>query len=898
MQRICTLDCNFLDPMGNILNINPIKWFRRNLLRRLVGPSFVLSLVAVVLVSAIAYYQVRDALIDNTYARLESSLDLHDAELKRWIFDQKREVIFLARTPFFREHVADMLSYKSSHLYYNDAYKALSEFLFSYIKTFPGIREIMFLSGRDGRILISTHKENEGSSRAEYPFFAKGKEEIFIQGVYSWKETGEPAISVVKPLRDADGTYNGVLAVHLDLERMGQVVFGNSGLGKGGETYIVNPQHRLIRATQPGQAEFSQEAISVGIQQAVAGRQGVGLYENYAGVPVVGAYRWLPELGVALLAEINQEEAFAAARNFGILISAIGLLLSGLLFLGNLLAARRIARPVLDLALAASKVAEGNLSVRVDVHNDDEIGVLAESFNSMVDRLNALYDDLQANVTYFSTVFQLSPNAIAVLNFETGVFTAANESFGKLFDFHPQEAIGHSVVELGLWQSRVSHLRLMALLKKESVVEGTNVEFHRQDGSSFEGILSARLIELNGVQHVIVVFWDMSDLLRAEEDLRSSRERLQLLIDRMPIGCIVWNTKFEVELWNPAAEQIFGYTSAEARGRQANNLIVPEEVHPQVEGIYERILAGDAMAHSENANTTKDGRTIICDWYNTPLSDKQNNTIGALSMVRDITERKKTEEELEHHRLHLEELVSDRTRQLEEAQAELVEKERLAVLGQLTATVSHELRNPLGTVSNAIFAIRDAVQKEKTERLESCLALAERNVHRCDAIISELLDFTRAHELRREALELGPWLHEVINEQKGPGQVELVLRLPAGFVVDADPERLRRAVINILENAVQALGEISSKDKKICFSLGREGSQVGITVSDNGPGISEEVRKRMFEPLFSTKGFGIGLGMSVVKNIVEDHGGNVTVSNAPEGGTNVTLWLPSQGEDK
>jgi len=874
-----------------------MKWIRESLVRRLVGPALVLSVVAVVVVGLIAYYSVRNILIGTAHTRLASAIDRHDAELKRWIDDQKQDIVFLSRTPFFRENVANILSYESSHRYHADGSKNLSEFLFSYIKNYQGIREIMILSGVDGKVLLSTSRESEGQLRADYSLSGLGDEDVLTRGIYSWVGTGEPAFTVARPLLDASGVRKGVLVVHLDLDRMAQVVFGHAGLGATGETYVVSLENRLISAQRSGQPEFLWETYSEGIQEAIQGGRGGGLYKNYAGVPVVGAYRWLPNLEVALLAEVSQQEAFASARTFGLLIVAIGTFLSGLLFVGNLVAARRIAGPLMNMSLMASRVAAGDLSAKIMVKNRDETGVLAESFNRMVERLKDLYGELQTKAAYFKTVFQLSPDAIAVLNFETGVISDVSESFGALFGFLPEEAIGSSVAELNVWYSRKDRLRFANTLRGKAVVHGEEFKLKRKDGSFFTGRISARMIELDGVLHVISVIWNISELQRIEAALRSNEERLQLIIDRMPIGCVVWNTDFNVELWNPAAEEIFGYTSEEAQGRHANDLVVPEDVVPRMEKLYQRLLTGDRTAHSENANKTRDGRIIYCDWHNTPLRDQNGLPIGAMSMVRDISDRKVTERQLERYRLHLEELVSERTRQLEETQAELIEKERLAVLGQLTATVSHELRNPLGTVSNAIFSVRDALQKQQVERVDKALTLADRNVRRCDSIISELLDFTRNQELVRKALDLGPWLKELVAEHRRPKEIDLVCELPVGFVVAVDPERLRRAIVNILDNAVQALGESSSGNARITLSLKRADGKIGLDVVDNGPGITEDVMSRVFEPLFSTKGFGVGLGMSVVKNIIEDYGGDVAVTSAPGTGTTVTLWLPGQREE-
>lgn len=127
---------------------------------------------------------------------------------------------------------------------------------------------------------------------------------------------------------------------------------------------------------------------------------------------------------------------------------------------------------------------------------------------------------------------------------------------------------------------------------------------------------------------------------RAEEQIEQLQEYLQLQIDRMPLGLIVWDTGFRVKFWNPAAEKIFGFTAEEALGKHPYDIIVPKEAQPHVDDIWRRLLEGDITAHSINDNTTKDGRTIICDWINTPLKKADGTVVGVMSMVQDITERK------------------------------------------------------------------------------------------------------------------------------------------------------------------------------------------------------------------------------------------------------------------
>ncbi len=263
-----------------------------------------------------------------------------------------------------------------------------------------------------------------------------------------------------------------------------------------------------------------------------------------------------------------------------------------------------------------------------------------------------------------------------------------------------------------------------------------------------------------------------------------------------------------------------------------------------------------------------------------------------LGVMVDVTGRKLAEAELANYRAHLEDLVAQRTSELERAQAELVQKERLAVLGQLTAMVSHEIRNPLGTVANALFLLRENLGTQSLQQMERPLALAERSIQRCDGIISELLDFTRQRELQREAVQIDHWLAEVLDEFSWPSDVRLAVQLVSGVTVQVDPERLRRALVNVVTNAVQAMDEKSAGEKLLEIRTVRLADRCEIVVRDTGPGIPPQSMARIFEPLFSTKSFGVGLGVPIIRNIMADHGGGVAYSSEVGAGTTVTLWIP------
>lgn len=226
------------------------------------------------------------------------------------------------------------------------------------------------------------------------------------------------------------------------------------------------------------------------------------------------------------------------------------------------------------------------------------------------------------------------------------------------------------------------------------------------------------------------------------------------------------------------------------------------------------------------------------------------------------------------------------------AEAELLKKERLSVLGQLTATVAHELRNPLSAIRNTLFTLKEITGSGS--KLDRPIARMERSIERCDRIIGDLLEYARNRDLRRAEVTFDAWLAETLAEHPLPAGIRLVAELRAGSAaVPLDPDRIRRVVINLVDNAAQALAERPpGADSRITVRTAIDGDQLELAVEDTGPGISPENLSRIFEPLFSTKSFGTGLGLATVRQIITQHDGRIGVRSEVGAGTAFTVRLP------
>ena len=282
--------------------------------------------------------------------------------------------------------------------------------------------------------------------------------------------------------------------------------------------------------------------------------------------------------------------------------------------------------------------------------------------------------------------------------------------------------------------------------------------------------------------------------------------------------------------------------------------------------------------------------------YSVRVQQTTNDEVGQLvaafnAMLDGIQQR---DAALVDAKENLEELVRERTRELSEAQNELLRSERMATLGQLTATVSHELRNPLGTIRTSVFTLANKL-KDKDPGLRKNIDRIERNIVRCDNIITELLDFSRIRALQHERTNLRSWITGIIEEMDVPEPIRLRLELDDNIDIEIDRDLLRRVIVNVLDNACHAIQELDDEeqDTTIIVQSVLNNSRTEIIIIDTGPGIPEDVLPHIFEPLYSTKSFGVGLGLPVVKQIMEQHGGGVEVTSERRVGTRVLLWLPS-----
>lgn len=247
-----------------------------------------------------------------------------------------------------------------------------------------------------------------------------------------------------------------------------------------------------------------------------------------------------------------------------------------------------------------------------------------------------------------------------------------------------------------------------------------------------------------------------------------------------------------------------------------------------------------------------------------------------LTEAQSRREKRQAEEELERYRNHLEELVHERTRELQTVQSELLRKERMALLGQLVATVSHEICNPLGVIRNAAFLLNRKLGDSGDSDCKEYIKIIEREVDAANRIIANLSETTRTKSPNRQETNLDTLVDEIIRGIDIPQSVTFhYQRNPRPYIINADRMQLKQVLNNLISNALHAAGE---KGYVFLFASSH-GDNDFLRIVDTGSGIPENVRDSIFEPLFTTKSKGTGLGLWISKEIVYRHKGSIKVIN-------------------
>jgi PAS domain S-box-containing protein len=750
-----------------------------SLLGRLAGAYSALILLVVVVVAGVAYWRARASLETAILDRLRAVAVVKEGELAFWIDEQRGDLVFIAGVPTVRKSAARLAGFPAPPEALDAA--GIAALFDSARAVTLDMAEVFLLAARGGRVLASTDPAHVGTYRVSELFFTRGRHETFVQNVYPSPETGRPTLTVATPVRAPDGRTVAVLAGHLDLSRVDLILKERTGLGATGEAYLVTALNDFVSAERFGRAEARRGVHTDGVRQALAGRNGVGVYRNYRGVEVLGAYRWIRARELALLAETHAEEAFAPAQQLFWTILVIGLAASALALWGAWVTARRVATPVLAVAGAAARVARGDFDAVAPVTTQDEVGVLAGTFNEMTARLRTVYGDLSRQVD------------------ETG---------------------------------------------------------------------------------------------RANRALVESQTLLRALVDNTANLIAVLDREGRFLLVNRRFEDAVGVGRESARGRTPSEVLAPDLAF-LLDAAAHAALRGEPVVERDGDIEVRGARTHY-HFVVFPLTEGDRPPFGVGIVGLDLTERVRAEDE---------------RRRLE---AGVQQAQKLESLGLLAGGIAHDFNNILtAIVGGASMALAEMPPSSPVRTdLEQVIAAAERAAK----LTRQMLAYAGRASFAIETFDLNVVIREMAEliAVSVPKQVRLVHDPAAPLPpIRGDRTQVSQIVLNLITNAAEATADrggtvtIATRPRdRGALDLdafrfppaGDASAFVELSVRDDGAGMAPETLERMFDPFYSTKGSGRGLGLAAVLGIVKRSGGTLRVTSAPGAGTAMTVLFPAVGE--
>lgn len=389
----------------------------------------------------------------------------------------------------------------------------------------------------------------------------------------------------------------------------------------------------------------------------------------------------------------------------------------------------------------------------------------------------------------------------------------------------------------------------------------------------------------------VMVSRDITERNLSEQALRESEERFRAITTTAANAIILMNDGGRISYWNPAAERMFGYSSAEVMGQALHSLIAPSHYHEAIDKGLETFRATGKGPFVESTieltAVRKDGSHFPVELATSVIDLKKK--WHAMGIIRDISERKLAA--AEHERM----------------EAQLRQAQKMEAIGTLAGGVAHDFNNILAAIIGYTeLALHEVEEGSKMHRQLSKVLQAG---FRAKDLVNQILTFSRKREQERKHVQIGPILKETLKFLRASLPTTVDIRhqiLDPLAMIHADPIQIHQVVMNLCTNAAYAMREIGgvlevglSRVQMDSGTAGgdpnlKPGPYVRLTVKDTGHGMTPEIMERVFDPFFTTKGKGegTGLGLSVVYGIIKSLGGSITASSKPGEGTTFEILLP------
>ena len=647
---------------------------------RLIFLLIVFTLLPFILLRIIAYPRVQADLQDVLIRNLDGIGHKQSELVTNWMRERVKDSRVIASNPLIVKCAKITRDDKD----YMDILQYLEVAKIEY--DYRGI----LISNNKGLVTITTIEEGGIHDISGMDYFKQAVQgNTFVSGVIPSEipllneagemELGMPTMFVSAPLKDRDGAVIGVIALRIDVDTLNGLML-SLRLGKTGETYLVNKDGYMItesrlsthlkdkglvkkrsalelKLVNPETGEMTD-----GVKQCINGDSGFNAkgYKDYRGRMVLGVWRWLPEFNWGVMAEIDKDEGYGAAYNLNRIVSSVLLALAFPIMIVAYFIGKKTSTPIIQLTEVTRKIASGDLTQRVDIRREDEIGALANSFNAMAKSLDEKTKEIAASEKRYRVlvnsikegVYQSEPGV-------DGAFTFINKAGAELLGYSsPEEVIGTKVKDIYVYPEDRKHL--CEKLEKDGVLREAVFICKRKIGETFYAERTSNLLrdEKGNPAAIYGVFRDISERKKAEMVIVESEKRYRLLFDSLKEG--VYQSEPEVDgvfTWiNQAGAEILGYKSPEeVIGMKVKDIYVnPDERRKVVEELNKEGILKNFTSFCKR----KIGEQFYMERTSNLVTDDRGKVIRIDGIFRDITERKRLEEELQESERHHRQLLN------------------------------------------------------------------------------------------------------------------------------------------------------------------------------------------------------------------------------------------------
>ncbi len=543
-----------------------------------------------------------------------------------------------------------------------------------------------------------------------------------------------------------------------------------------------------------------------------------------------------------------------------------------------------ISLPIVKLSGVARRItSRGDYSLRVTKSGEDEIGLLYDAFNDMLEKINRNTRQLEQvnkelkiknlqldeNRQRLQILMDTIPDAV-LLHSPTGEILEVNKTCLDMYGYSREEIISRFAGDLG----GKGYGKKKAQIKIQQALDRGEINFEwvarKKNGEGFPVEVRLRRMEIGDKTYVLAVVTDITQRKEAEEALRQSEERYRTLFEQSPVGVFIYDTNLKITNFNNRFVEILKSVPDKLLGLDMN-LLKDQRILPTLK----KILKGESGRYEGSYITTTSNIEIWITMQVAPLLDARGSVMAGMGVVEDITERK-----------HLEE--------------ELLKSRKLESVGLLAGGIAHDFNNILTAILGNISLAKSHLDPGDTlfRRLEN----AEKASIRAKDLTQQLLTFSKGGAPIKKSASIAELLKETASFALRGSNVRCRLILDENlWWTEMDEGQISQVLQNLIINADQAMpdgGEIHLKAENIVISSRsplplKEGKYVKVSVIDHGIGIPKEYLPKIFDPYFSTKQKGSGLGLATTYSIIKKHDGHITVKSRLGKGTTFTFYLPA-----